>query len=105
MIEPITVFSARCDHEDHAGNPDDDGLHRWDGDETTIWGSRDEALTSIRTEGWQATVAGTFCPAHVTDSRPLEQPSLDLFESVAFDALVEGLADDYAPVHGSGDPS
>ena len=59
MIEPITVFQVRCDHHDHAENPDGGGLYRWDGDETTIWGSRDEALVSIRTEGRQATTAGT----------------------------------------------
>lgn len=98
MIEPITVFQARCDHPDHVENPDDDSLHHWDGEETTIWGSRDEALASIRTDGWQATTAGTFCPDHVADAGPLEQLSLNLFESATFDAIVDGLTDD------TGDP-
>lgn len=46
------------------------------------------------------TTGGTFCPEHVVDDRPLDQPGLTLLESVEFDAIVSDVGDPARPTCG-----
>ena len=97
MIEPITVHQVRCDHRDHVSVQAPvsehavsvDGLLIDEDDGPMLFDTREDALKFLRSY-WQVTTEGVFCPDHVTDTTPLDQPGLTLLESAAFDEIVAG---------------
>ena len=72
-IKAVNYFVVICDE-------DECGLYLDYDDVTSVYDDELAATIDARECGWQVTTAGVFCPDHVRDVVPLDQPGPTLLD-------------------------